>query len=143
MEPTIDTGNILFGNAFAYIHAEPQRGDIILFENEATDGERYIKRIVALPGEHISFLDGDVFIDGKQLIEAYLPENVETYCMEEFDVPEGCYFVMGDNREDSFDSRFWNIAQPEGDTADPMRPFVDGKDIVSKVIWIAPTNITN
>ncbi len=139
MEPTIMTGDMLIGNAFAYSFEEPQRTDIIMLDNEATHGERYIKRIIGLPGEHIAFKNGYVFIDGKLLDEKYLAEDVMTLCDYEFDVPEECFFVMGDNRENSYDSRFWKTYQADGTLqVDTISPYVKKSDVIGKVLFNIP-----
>lgn len=72
--------------------------------------ESYIKRVIALPGEHVQINDGKVYINGKELVEEYLQENVKTEIrngigFDDFIVPENCVFAMGDNREYSMDCR--------------------------------------
>ena len=106
METTLPTKSVLVGLQLPYIVADPvpQRGAIVTFWNDE-EGEVLVKRVVGLPGETVSFEGGDVYIDGAQLGEDYLPEGVETLCDKTFQVPEGCVFVMGDNREWSKDSR--------------------------------------
>ena len=108
MENTIMTHDRLIGFRFAYWFDEPQRGDIILFEYPVDEKQTYIKRVIGLPGETVEIRDGHIYIDGseKPLEEDYLKE---TWIWENdgytFEVPEGCYFVLGDNRNDSEDGR--------------------------------------
>ena len=106
METTIPTRSLVVGWRLPYVVADPvpQRGAIVTFWNDE-EGEVLVKRVVGLPGETVSFEGGDVYIDGAQLDEDYLLEDVETLCDKTFQVPEGCVFVMGDNREWSKDSR--------------------------------------
>ena len=110
MENTIMTKDRLIGFRFSYWFDEPQRGDIILFSYPVDEKQTYIKRVIGLPGETVEIRDGKIYIDGSSepLEEDYLKE---TWTWENdgytFKVPEGCYFVLGDNRNDSEDGRFW------------------------------------
>lgn len=107
MIPTITEGNRIIGNRLAYIKSEPRRGDIVVFYYPDDESQKFIKRIIGLPGETIYIADGIVYIDGQPLDEStYL--TVETYGVSgPFTIPENCYFMMGDNRNSSNDSRFW------------------------------------
>lgn len=110
MEATIQPDDRLIGFRLSYLFEEPERGDIIIFEYPVNPEEIYIKRIIALPGETIEIKNAEVFIDGSEtpLEEPYLKEEwiVENDGMT-LEVPEGCYFVMGDNRNNSLDGRYW------------------------------------
>lgn len=106
MEPTIMTGNTAFCNRLAYLFSEPERGDKIIFFSDEAD-TYYFKRIIGLPGDVVSFEDGKVLINGTVLEEDYIQPGVKTECSETFTVPEGHIFLLGDNRENSYDSRFW------------------------------------
>lgn len=103
MEPTINTKSIVLVNRLAYKKKSPKRGDVIIFYEE---GNLTLKRIIGLPGEKVSFSDGNVFINDTLLKEPYLKEGVETNTYESFQVPKESYFVLGDNRENSIDSRY-------------------------------------
>ncbi len=108
MAPTLEVGGIQITNRLAYKNHPVERGDIITFDSPEPEDDRImVKRVVGLPGETISFVDGEVYIDGIQLPEAYLADDVETNSYHSFLVPPDHYFVMGDNRENSFDSRDW------------------------------------
>lgn len=123
MEPTLKVGNTAFFNRLAYINSEPQRGDVIVFYSEEY-GECFGKRIIGVPGDHISFKDGRVLINSEYLDEsAYLESDVRTDGYREFNVPAGYYIVMGDNREYSYDSRHWK------------KPYISKESIKGKYIW--------
>ena len=107
MKPLFQKGTVIIANRFAYTTRIPKRGDVITFTYE---GEKMSKRIVGLPGETISFTDGYVYIDGKLLEETYIDKNTETNSIKSFHIPDNSYFVMGDNRENSKDSRYWEHA---------------------------------
>ena len=143
MENTIMTHDRLIGFRFAYWFEEPQRGDIILFEYPVDETQIYIKRVIGLPGETVEIRDGHIYIDGseKPLEEDYLKE---TWIWENdgytFEVPEGCYFVLGDNRNDSEDGRLWaNEAIKEGLASTPEEAeqysFVRKDQIKGKAIF--------
>ena len=107
METTIMAHDRIIGNRLTYRFKDPARGDIIIFKNPDDESVLYIKRLIGLPGDVVEVYDNTVFINGEALDEPYL--NVET--LGEFGpyyVPDGAYFMMGDNRNDSADSRYWN-----------------------------------
>lgn len=106
METTIMKGSRIIINRLAYVSGEPERGDIIAFYFPDDGKSLYLKRIIGLPGEEIRGVDGVVYIDGQPLSESYVREKAK----EDFGpwvVPEDSWFVMGDNRNNSLDSRYW------------------------------------
>lgn len=113
MQPNFPNGEYLLTDKVTYRFNEPQRGDVVVFEAPTGNGDEFIKRIIGLPGEEISIKDGRVYINGQVLEEPYLEKNVYTaggkYLAEGESevVPEGKYFVMGDNRSHSSDSRMF------------------------------------
>jgi len=119
MEPNYKHGNILIVDKFTYNFKEPERGDVIVSPYSDYDDELIIKRIIALPGEEIDFEeteDGfEILIDGEVLEEKYLDKMTGYVGDNEypFEVPEGEYFVMGDNRDNSTDSRWQDIGTIE------------------------------
>ena len=127
MENTIMPGDDLFGFRLAYQFSEPKRGDIIIFKYPDDEEEKYVKRIIGLPGETVRISNAKVYIDDSEtpLQEEYLKDEwtVATGPFE-FQVPEGCYFVMGDNRNDSWDARYW------GNT------YVAREKIIGKAEWV-------
>jgi signal peptidase I len=92
---------------------EIERGMIVTFKSPAEMEKEYVKRVVGLPGESIKILDKKVYINGEPLDESYTyfkDPNIKNDYRDnfpEFDIPQGHYFCMGDNRDNSFDSRFW------------------------------------
>ena len=111
MVPTLREGQRIFINKLV---AKPNRGDIIVFKNPHNPKDtRLIKRVIGLPGEEIEVRSGFVYINGSPLIESYISE-MPRYTMPNSIVPDGEYFVLGDNRNSSRDSHTgWTV--PEDD----------------------------
>ncbi|OGG03767.1 signal peptidase I [Candidatus Gottesmanbacteria bacterium RBG_16_52_11] len=112
MDPTFHNGEYILTNKVEYKVSDPQRGDIVIFKSPRNKDIDYIKRIIALPGETLRLQDGVFFINNLPLDESkYLSADVVTYGgsylreMAEVTVPGGEYFVVGDNRQHSSDSR--------------------------------------
>lgn len=126
MEPKLKTGNTAVYNRLAYTKSSPQRGDIIGFWSQEFNAT-YAKRVIGIAGDNIEFHNGYVYINGMKADESqYIGENIETNSNKTFIVPEGCVFVLGDNRENSIDSRFWS------------NPYISCEDIVGKYIGQFP-----
>ena len=108
MENTITKGDQLFGNRLAYKDHDPERYDIVIFKYPDDEKQLFIKRVIGLPGETVTIIDGEVYIDDDPtpLDDSFLPEKMEGD-FGPYEVPEDCYFMMGDNRNWSNDSRFW------------------------------------
>jgi len=110
MERTIMTGDRLFGNRLAYLFSEPDRGDIVIFLFPDNENEKYVKRVIGLPGETVRIKDAKIYINDnpEPLNEPYLSEEwVVDNDGYVFQVPEGAYLVLGDNRNNSWDARCW------------------------------------
>lgn len=130
MENTVMTGDRIFGLRLAYginldflehdlltiPMKDPERFDIIIFRYPENEKELYIKRIVGLPGETVEVRKGEIYINGEFVEQPFMEreDQVEKKTSPRtemgdgfYEVPEGCYFVMGDNRVNSSDSRFW------------------------------------
>lgn len=106
METTIMAGDRVIGFRLSYAFSEPERGDVVIFKYPDNEDILYIKRIIGMPGDTVEVADGRVYINGRTLNEPYL--NVVTEgSYGPYKVPEGSYFMMGDNRNNSADSRFW------------------------------------
>jgi len=108
MHPTVQTNDFMIfkkSNNF-------ERGDIIFFQFPLDEEQMYLKRVIGLPGEEIEVKDGLVWINGTPLEEEYVYE-APLYTMEKQTVPEGHYFVLGDNRNNSFDSSQFGFVEKE------------------------------
>lgn len=107
MKNTINIGDRVIAERFVFRFTGIERGDILIFHpSDESDKEYLIKRVIGLPGETVEGIDGYVYINGVKLEESYvadlLSENFGPYT-----VPDNSYFMMGDNRTNSFDSRYW------------------------------------
>lgn len=161
LEPSLLTGDFILVNKFDYgirlpiigkkimKTGEPKRGDIMVFRWPPDKSYDFIKRVIGLPGDTISYIDKELYINGQKISQENLPEatatnawdaiekqedifgvkhhiyvNPNKYSRNFYDipVPEGMYFVMGDNRDDSADSRYWG--------------FVPDKNIVGKAVMV-------
>lgn len=107
-------------NRLAYLADKPQRGDIVTFYYPDDEDTVYLKRIIGLPGETVEGIGGVVYIDGEPITEDYISQELNSD-FGSFKVPSGMYFVMGDNRNNSWDSRYWE------------HKFVDESKIIGKV----------
>ena len=151
MENTIMAGSRVIGSRLHYKFSEPERGDVAIFvwgwqcptcnvmgEGEKPDtcprcggsvGKRgqtiyYVKRVIGVPGDVIDIIDDQIYLNGSEtpLEEPYIAEEMnqgETY---HFEVPEGCYFMMGDNRNYSMDARYWR------------NPYISKDKMIAKVL---------
>ncbi len=131
MEPSFHEADYLIVDQLSYRFSEPKRGDVIIFTNTDVSQKRYIKRIIGLPGEEIVIKDGHVFIVDDNKEETKIAEN---YLTNELGITEKKrgkedviyleeeeYFVLGDNRRHSFDSRDWGVLSAD--------------DIIGKVLF--------
>ena len=112
MEPTIMEGDQIFGSRLTYHFKDPQRFDIIIFKYPDDETQYFIKRVIGLPGDTVKIVDGQVYLndDPDPVDSSYIaeeqwtePNNAELI----FEVPADSYFVLGDNRNHSRDSRYW------------------------------------
>ncbi len=124
MKTTIMPNDRLIAFRLSYIFSEPKRGDIIVFKAPDDENMLYVKRIIGLPGETLNIIDGKVYINDSN---EPLPDE---YIMEEmlgsfgpYTIPKDSYFMMGDNRNDSQDSRYWE------------NTFLSKDNILGKVIF--------
>ncbi len=112
MEPTFESGDYLIIDEISYRFRDPQRGEVVVFKYPGNPSQRYIKRIIGLPGERVEIEEGKVIIynqKGRQILNEseYLPPGIFTPGEIKVTLAEEEYFVLGDNREASADSRRW------------------------------------
>ena len=152
MENTIMTGSRVIGSRLNYLFTDPERGDVVIFVfgwecpacGNTIEGEKqeicpycesdvgkrgktiyYVKRIIGIPGDVIDIVDDKVYLNGSDtpLEEPYLAEEMNQGETFHFEVPEGCYFMMGDNRNWSLDARYWK------------NPYISKDKIIAQVLF--------
>jgi len=105
MTPTLEIGDHIVVTPYRF--AKPQHGDVVVFRRPSDERELMVKRIIGLPGDLIDSRGGRVRISGRTIQEFYVRRQAESGTIRTQIVPEDCFFVMGDNRENSYDSRQW------------------------------------
>ncbi len=130
MEPILSHDDTVMFETLTYMLEDPLRGDVVVFYGTDEPDKIFVKRIIGMPGETVLLREGKVFIvdendDEKLLEENYLRKSGREYSLRQIDgtryeIPEGKYFVLGDNRDNSFDSRTWHD------------PFVPKENLVGK-----------
>lgn len=152
MENTIMTGSRVIGSRLNYLFTDPERGDVVIFVfgwecpacGNTIEGEKqeicpycesdvgkrgktiyYVKRIIGIPGDVIDIVDDKVYLNGSDtpLEEPYLAEEMNQGETFHFEVPEGSYFMMGDNRNWSLDARYWK------------NPYISKDKIIAQVLF--------
>ncbi|MGD1853546.1 MAG: signal peptidase I [Leptolyngbyaceae cyanobacterium] len=128
MKPTLLVNDRLVIEKLSYRFQEPQRGDIVVFwpPSEilpAGQKDAFIKRIVGLPGDTVEVTEGVVLINGEAQEESYI-QSPPTYEQDPLTIPADSYFVLGDNRNASYDSHAWDISTP----------FVPEEQIIGKAV---------
>jgi signal peptidase I len=108
MEPNFHNGDYVIVNRVAYQTGEIERGDVVVFPYPQNEEVDYIKRVVGLPGDQVAIYGGVVYLNGEAVPETYVMEPW-SFDLAEQTVPEGSVFVLGDNRNNSEDSRSWGF----------------------------------
>ena len=141
MEPTLQIHDVLLVNEFEYRFSKPHRGDIVVFPPPIVSSNDFIKRVIGAPGDQLRIHAGNVYRNGVALNEPYIaqapsyeleiknyniyvdgqpldPQSANIPSKDKWQasdrIPNGCYFMMGDNRNNSEDSHIWGFAQPSG-----------------------------
>jgi signal peptidase I len=110
MMPRLRNNERLFVDKMAFSVGPLRRGDVVVFHYPRDPRQNFIKRIIGLPGDHIVIWGGEVYVNGKRLVEPYVPARFQDYSdYPEVTVPKGDYYVLGDHRDSSYDSRFWGF----------------------------------
>ena len=120
MESTIKTNSVVFSTMYDVDEEDLERYDILTFIAPDDPDVTYIKRLIGLPGETIEVKDGKVYADGVELDDSFIKDSQNQVGDGVYEVPEGYYFFLGDNRNNSKDSRFWD------------NPYVPADDIQAK-----------
>lgn len=119
MVPNFHDGDYIITNKLAVKMSDPVSGEVVILQDPSDANKVFIKRVIGLPGETVKILNGKVYINSKLLEELYLPLDLQTpggnFLKEggEVTVPPGNYFVIGDNRGNSSDSREWGFLKKE------------------------------
>ncbi len=109
MLPNIEDGEWIMVNKATYFFSDPERGEVIVFWPPFESQHPFIKRVIALPGDTVEVRDNNVFVNGVALVEGYIKEPPH-YTMPPIRIPQGEYFVLGDNRNNSNDSHnAWTV----------------------------------
>jgi signal peptidase I len=128
MDPNFKDGDVLVLNKLVYLLSPPQRGDVVGMYYPGETQKRFIKRVIGLPGEEIEVRGGKVYANGQLIEESYLDASVITLPNLKRTLQKGEYFVFGDNRANSSDSRAWGPVS---------KSFIVGKATV-KVLSLPP-----
>lgn len=134
MENTIMTGDRVLGLRLTYTFGKPERYDVAIFRYPDDETEYYVKRVIGLPGEKVDIIGGKVYINDstEPLEDAFVKEAPFENDYGPYFVPEGSYFMLGDNRNNSRDSRMW------------VNKFVEEDKILAKAyvcMWPKPRRI--
>jgi signal peptidase I len=122
MLPTLHHGERLLIDKISYRFIEPSRGEIIVFKNPSNTREQFVKRVIGLPGDKVAIIQGVVYINDQPIEEDYTLAPARIGFAPQI-VPEGTYFVLGDNRNNSEDSRFSRVG------------FLPRELIVGRAVW--------
>ena len=109
MEPTLMVNDRIIVSKVNYHFTEPKRGDIVVFKYPKDTTRSFVKRLIGLPGDVVEIKDSMLYVNGQATPEEYLPLGLEYADFGPVQVPENNYFMLGDNRDNSEDSRYWGF----------------------------------
>jgi signal peptidase I len=142
MVPNFESGDYLFVDELSFRLRDPQRGEVVVFKSPTNASDRYIKRIIGLPGETVEIFEGKIVITNKENTQWILDESTyldgtTTPGMTKISLKENEYFVLGDNRKFSSDSRVWGVLPRENIVGRVfLRAFpIQGINIIKKPIY--------
>jgi len=107
MRPTLEDGDRILLNRLSYHFRDPEAGDVVVFHSPMNAGDDLVKRVVAVSGDTVAIRDGDLYVNGDVVNEPYLLDQDFRGSLPETVIPEGQVFVLGDNRDNSGDSRIF------------------------------------
>jgi signal peptidase I len=108
MWPTFHNGDRVLVNKLAYVFGKPETGQVIVFRSPVIPSEDWIKRVIGVPGDTLAIRKGQVYLNGKLYPEPFVKNNY-SYSYNPIKIPKGYLFVLGDNRPDSYDSRYFGL----------------------------------
>ncbi len=129
MIPTLKIKDRLLVNKFIYRFREPKRAELVVFRSPKGDKKDYVKRCIGLPGETIEIRKGMVYINGELAVIPGATIQRDYSYFGPITLPENAYFMLGDNRSNSYDSRFWEQDASIG------RSYVPEKDLLGKAFF--------
>lgn len=134
MENTLLAGDFIISNTWKYKTKKPGRGEVVVFLYPEDPSIKYLKRVIGLPNDVIKLSDGKVYVNGLEVDEPYVDESNNQRLSQQkslqYQVPADAYFVLGDNRDNSRDSRYWGFV-PEANLYGSV-----------ELIWMSYTSIT-
>jgi signal peptidase I len=109
MEPTLMINDRIIVSKVSYYLGDPEFGDIVVFKYPKDTSRNFVKRLIGEPGDTVELKDSKLYINGKVVPESFLPAGLRYENFGPIEVPNGQYFMLGDNRNNSEDSRYWGF----------------------------------
>ncbi|MEG6615316.1 signal peptidase I [Peptococcaceae bacterium 1198_IL3148] len=109
MEPTLMVNDRIIVSKLSYHFEQPEYGDIVVFKYPMDTSRNFVKRLIGEPGDTVELKDSKLYINGEAMPESFLPAGLQYDNFGPIEVPAGQYFMLGDNRNNSEDSRYWGF----------------------------------